>query len=69
MIVNYVAISISIAISAIMLVLRDGGNNDSALRLNRWTRWVVPVLWTLLLLGMTVWQFNSEQIMLWFQAR
>lgn len=68
MIVNYIAISISIAISAIMLVLRDAGNTESALGLNRWTRWVVPVLWTLLLLGMTVWQFNSGQVMAWFQA-
>lgn len=68
MIVNYVAISISIAVSAIMLVLRDAGNADSALGLNRWTRWVVPVLWALLLLGMTIWQFNSEQIAAWFQG-
>lgn len=68
MIVNYLAISLATAISAIMLVLRDAGNIESAIRLNRWTRWVVPFLWALFLLGMTAWQFNSEQIIARFQG-
>lgn len=67
MIVNYLAVSVSIAVSAVLLVLRDSEDNDSAQRLNRWTRWAVPILWVLFLLGMTLWQFNSEQITLWFQ--
>lgn len=62
MIVNYLVLSISITISAIMLVLRDGNNIDGALRLNRWTRWIIPILWALALLIMTYWQFNGGQI-------
>ncbi len=59
MIVNYLAISISTAISAVMLVLRDGGHVEAALRLNRWTRLAIPLSWALLLFGLTSWQFNS----------
>ncbi len=68
MIVNYLAISVSTALSAIMLVLRDGENVEAALRLNRWTRWAIPLLWAVHLLAMTVWQFNSEQIIPRFQG-
>jgi hypothetical protein len=63
MIVNYIGISMATVVSAILLVLRDGEKMDAAIRLNNWTRWVVPLVWALLLLGMTAWQFNSEQIM------
>jgi len=68
MVVNYVAMSASIVISAIMLVLRDGKDIESAGRLNRWVRWVVPLLWILLLLAITIWQFNSGQILARFQG-
>jgi hypothetical protein len=67
MIINYLAISISIAISAILLVLRDGKNLEAASKLNSWTRWIIPPLWALLLLAMTIWQFNSAEINAWLQ--
>ena len=67
MVANYVAMSASIVIAAIMLVLRDGKDLESATRLNRWVIWVVPLLWTLLLLAITIWQFNSGAIIARFQ--
>lgn len=69
MVTNYLAMSASIVVSAIMLVLRDGKDFESAIRLNRWVRWVVPFLWTLLLLTITIWQFNSAQIITRFQGQ
>jgi len=63
MIGNYLAISVATAISAVMLVMRDGNNTEAALRLNRWTRLAIPLLWALIVFGLTYWQFNSEQIM------
>jgi hypothetical protein len=62
MLVNYVTASISTAISAIILVLKDNEHLEAARRLNSWTRWVVPPLWALLLLAITIWQFNGAQI-------
>jgi len=67
MLVNYVTSSISIAVSAILLVFRDSENMDAANKLHGWTRWAIPPLWALLLLGNTIWQFNSGQVITWFQ--
>ena len=58
MLVNYLTASISTAISAILLVLRDNQNLEVAKKLNGWTRWVVPPLWALFILVITIWQFN-----------
>jgi len=69
MLVNYVTASISIAVSAIILVLKDNEDFEAANKLNEWTRWVVPPLWALLLLVITIWQFNGVQIMERFQGQ
>lgn len=63
MLVNYLAAALSIGISAILLVLKENENLEAANRLNGWTRWLVPPLWALLLLVMTIWQFNGLQTM------
>jgi len=63
MIVNYLTASLSTAISAILLVLKDNKNLEAADKLNGWTRWVVPPLWALFLLVTTIWQFNGSQVL------
>jgi hypothetical protein len=59
MLANYFVCSISIAISAIILVLRDSDNMKFAQRFNEATRWLIPLLWAGLLLIVTMRQFSS----------
>jgi hypothetical protein len=63
MLVNYLTASIATAISAIILVLKDNDHVEAAKRLNGWTRWIVPPLWALLLLVVTLWQFNGPHLL------
>jgi hypothetical protein len=63
MLVNYLTASISTAISAILLVLRDNQNLEAAKKLNGWTRWVVPPMWAFCILMITIWQFNILPIL------
>ena len=63
MIVNYLTASLSTAISAILMVLRDSKDIEAANKLSGWTRWVVPPLWASFLLVTTIWQFNGPQVL------
>ena len=58
MLANYFACAVSIAISAIILVLRDSDNLPLAERFNQTTRWLIPLLWAGLLLFVTLRQFK-----------
>jgi len=62
MIINYVAMSLAIAISAVLLVLRDSKNLEAASKLNIWTRWIIPPLWALSLFAMTLMHFHVAQV-------
>jgi len=62
MIINYVAMSMAIAISAVLLVLRDSKNLEAASKLNTWTRWIIPSLWALSLFAMTLMHFHVAQV-------
>jgi hypothetical protein len=63
MLINYLTAALSIGISAILLVLKDNDNLQAANKLNAWTRWLVPPLWALLLLAVTIQQFSGTQAM------
>jgi hypothetical protein len=67
MIANYVIVSLSVGISAALMLLKDK-NEDVAQKLHLWTRWSVPILWIVLLAGVTTWHFYNIPIMGWFQA-
>jgi hypothetical protein len=67
MIANYVIVSLSVGISAALMLLKDK-NEEVAKKLHVWTRWSVPLLWVILVAVVTTWQFNGYQILEWFKA-
>ena len=67
MIANYLIVSLSVGISAALMLLKDG-RGKIAQTLHLWTRWSVPILWVLLIAGVTVWHFQGYAILEWFRA-
>lgn len=65
MIANYVVVSISVGISAALMLLKEG-REKVAQSLHRWTRWTVPALWVVLIASVTVWHFFGDSILAWF---
>jgi hypothetical protein len=67
MIANYVIVSLSVGISAALILLKEK-NETTAQKLHHWTRWSVPTLWIVLLAVVTIWHFCDTQILNWFTA-
>lgn len=59
MLTNYTASAIAVAVSAILLVLRDAKDLTSAQRIHQWTRWLAPLLWASLVLAVTIRHFSQ----------
>lgn len=59
MLVNYLASAITIAVSAVILFLRDSEDAALAGGINRLAGWIVPLLWGFLLFQVTVSHFST----------